>query len=1045
MKKTLDSTVKNLLRSGQLYFRMRTKLIGEFLKSPGERLELNSTYLLASAFRLKKGREFLALRFSDEDWDNLKKLGRVASGSVVEANMLRLAASYILANVSRIAELQNLDATASSMILEGKNASVETEILKLDKIERQSLFVFKLVAAVNFHSHDHVAKYFSRNPHSAWVRERFSYPLIFFTINRLDAASLGDVLLSIFPWLEKYSEERRVLRYLLRSDFEHGDSLSSKCYAALMSHPFDALRMITDHLEGKFSAGAALTVDERDALALLADVFPGSPVGALREVVSGRPLRWLAEGDALALDFELTSADRVFLKSFFDLSHHALLEHPTKLLSALGRMRWRRYPELADFEMVVSVTSQFAFLSVGRLLDAALMSLYMVTRRTKSDERRFLIRCVHLFDGFTPFLITSPRASSALTSGFLKLDSSISQIDGDTAAIVRSTDDRTWMKNFHWDVRSDEQRLRLNDYFSAVRREMRPSVNLRFLSGIDWRWVVEVMEALKIAPFRTSDAIYALFLRVIEERDAQPNYVRIALRPTTSGMTSVMDFVRYLVAEYGRDAFAIIRVALTPDMILKMQLESYYAAALAERLDALTKCVEEFGFDDDILTEEQFLTEQRTLTTALMLMNVHSAQFAVSWEEIRNTAVQNAKDIFTAFEAVNRTFDEIPLLSDALRQSPLTFANRQTVVYTLKNRLWPAAAIVERVIDAFLSHPSHGIESILAVRIRHDNLRYEFGLVVESVKSSRISGVHEPDKQFLVPLFDAAVTEAVNRWVDRYMHTAPTPERKAIFEFVPNDKQLGEFISEVGGDNTLESIVDKVIAWLQSRLRFHLEVAKELLEGELRDDIHRVVNDVEAGLLSNCQVSDDRIVKVRKALLTALDSRCDQLREWFESPINVNREDVAVEDIKLAVDGRFRSEIEGGKLKIDLQFVANTIGRVKADSVRLVFDIWSEIARNAMKYSGLPKARLRVSSFRTDEIGGLVFSSRRDDENELWVKSFEGEPKNATSSAIFKSGRSGLPKVAHLAASVAGNAVTVRVHRRKRGFHVFVPLEVLRT
>jgi len=74
---------------------------------------------------------------------------------------------------------------------------------------------------------------------------------------------------------------------------------------------------------------------------------------------------------------------------------------------------------------------------------------------------------------------------------------------------------------------------------------------------------------------------------------------------------------------------------------------------------------------------------------------------------------------------------------------------------------------------------------------------------------------------------------------------------------------------------------------------------------------------------------------------------------------------------------------------------------------------------------------------------GFVFSSLRasdcmqDEEEE-----FTGEPSVSTSSNIFRKGKSGLPKVAHLAASVAGAQVIVRVVKRRRGFHVFVPFVV---
>ena len=588
-----------------------------------------------------------------------------------------------------------------------------------------------------------------------------------------------------------------------------------------------------------------------------------------------------------------------------------------------------------------------------------------------------------------------------------------------------------------------KQRLQLADYFKRLRAAVRPSPNSRYLSGADWRWIDDVISALRIAPFRTPDGVYVLLLRAIEERERQPNYVRLALLTQTQTAASVSDFVAWIINEYGKDSLAIVRLILTAEMILKMNLEGYYAAALAERLDAMTRTVERFGFDAEMLTEEQFLSEQRTLSSALMIMNVHTAQFAVSWGSIKDAAMLAAKETFAAFEAVNRVFNELPLLSHGMRTSALTFANRQTVIYSLKNRDWPAAVIVGQVINAFLSHPSHGIESILAVRIRHDNLRYEFGLAIDGMIGSRIAGVSESDLRDLLPSFEAAVSGVISGWVDRYMHTSPGPERNALFDFVPTEAELREFVETDSASTQLGRLIDRVSEWLQARLSSHLASARRLLDEDLKPKLSAAIESTSDSLQAKNVVPyrAARIDKIGKTLRSVLDSRCDALREWFASPLSSQVHELSFMDIKLAVDGRFRSEIESGRLRIRMSSDVPVDLRVAADSVRLVFDVWSELARNAMKYSQLSTARLRV--WRTVRGGEwvFVFSSLRAPSGQIGEEDVNGEPTVSTSAEIFKSGRSGLPKVAHLAASVTRATATVHICKRRIGFHVFVPLE----
>ena len=1041
MKQTLNGGVKNLLRSRQPFFSLRHRLVSSILLAPDQTLEIASPFLIASLFPLDRAGDWKALAFSRTDFKTLDKLAGAKPGNV-ERNLLYLTGAYIASNIERVRELETVSQAASALVLQGKADEVDAKIKSLEAKDKQSLFVFRLVGAINAHTHSVVARHFGEERHSAWVRQRFVYPLIFHSINHPDAGALGETLRGVFPWLDSEKSEGRAVQYLLRHDYDHGDSLSFRCFIALMSHPFDALEMLTGHFENSISANRALREYERELLEALAELFPGSRIAFLAGIAARTAIEVSGSDEPIRFDFPIHPEGQRFFQAFFDLRHTQRETVGTKLLDALGRMRWSKYPARADFEAVVGVSGQYMFLAVGRLLDTALTSIFMVARRPAKEEVKGLIRAMQLLGGGRPFILTSPRGASLLEGSIVTWAAPVQSLE----RLVQSelpiaASDRVWIKAFHWNVREKVRKLQLAAYFREVRAAMRSYPNSRYLSGIDWDWLQEVIARLRIAPFRSVDGVYILLLRAVEERTRQPNDIKTALKPVTDASGSVSEFVKYLIGEYGRDAVSFIRQILTPEMILKMQLETYYAAALAERLNALSEVSKQFGFDAEMMTESQFLLEQQTLSTALTLMNVNAAQFAVSWDTIRSNAISLATDTYEAFAAVNTTFNKLPLIGDFYRSSSITFANRRTVGYSLQNKSWPVAAIIGQVIDAFLSHPSHGIESILAVRIRHDNLRYEFGIAIDAVRVSRISGVSEVERAEYTPTFEKSVNDVINDWVDKYMHTSPAAGRAPLFDFTPTEKEMRSFVGDLPEDASLDDIVEFVVGWLQSRLTKQLQIARDLLSGELKSSIDRCLAETGRQIVLNGGTVT-RVEKVERALRAGLDRRADELLEWFETPSEPQLTTLGFAEIKLAVDGRYRREREAGKLKINLTSVGDCTAPIAPDSVRLVFDIWCELAKNALKYSGKEPAALRIWPRTLGAQSGFVFSSLSAEPLDFSDLEFRGMPSVSTSAAIFTTGKSGLPKVAHLAAAVAQAPVSVLVSKRAGAFHVFVPFLV---
>jgi hypothetical protein len=717
------------------------------------------------------------------------------------------------------------------------------------------------------------------------------------------------------------------------------------------------------------------------------------------------------------------------------------LSTQTTLQNAIVRLRWHRYPERLSFEAVTTLARKYAFLAAGRLLEVMLTSIYMIARTDEATEITNLLRQIEFSECVTPSVFTAPRGAKLLDSPyaqFMSIDvgEAVKLVDG---SISMEAEDRTWIKAFHWKTRQYVDNLTLKEYLGAIRSEMPLFPNSRYLSGVDWAWLSKVIEATRIAPFRSSDGIYVLVLRATEERPRQQNDIRSALRPITSTMSSVAELVDYLDKEFGRYTLVFLRLVLTAEMILKMELENYYAAALAERLAALTGLSAKYGFDEELLTEQQFLLEQSAMSSALTLMNVNAAQFLVAWGTIRAQATEAAQDEFAAYEAVNKTFNEQPVLANFQRAAPVTFTNRARVSYVLKNRQWPAASIVFHVINTFLSHPSHGIESILAVRIRHDNLRYEFGLALETTKHSRIPGVSEVIQKDIVGVFEAVVTKTVEAWVDRYMHT-PSPARPdAIFNFIPTQDEMEVFLSRE--DYSLGDLVEQVEQWLKERLQTSLDTARRLLTSGLKADLSQALQQARSAT-ELAQYPPAAVRSVSAAMTTVVERRCDQLLEWFEMPPETAERDMTFAQMKLAVDGRFRFERERGKLVNRLLSSAQDQERIAPENVRLVFDIWCELVKNTLKYSHLPRAVLRVRGYRDGSEWGFWFKALRAPADDIGESMIDAEPSTSTTAAVFTSGKSGLFKVAHLAAAVAGSPLRIKVVKRRRWFLVKVPFQL---
>ena len=1021
-----------------------------FLKSaPSQIIEL-SPHLTRSLFFLDRYSFVEALPLGRKDWPIIDQLRRTTS-SPVEDNYFRLVVDYAANNLRRLENLRAADLNVSKFLISGETEKAIEEFNNIDTIDNQSVFAFKLFSSLNAHSHDRITEYFGGIMHSSWVRKRFLYPMVYYYINGPESAQFEQTLGQQFPG-DKSNSERAIVRLLLSPDTAQHETFAFKCYVALMCHPYDAVEIIADHFEAKIARKEKISAAHLSLLNELSALAPRSRLETIITFASSGDLKFSNCINTLPVctDLGLDTHHSKQLHECFSAKPCEFNASGTSFLSQILRMRSNRYPTIDDWTDITQTSRTYSFATIGRLFECIMAGLYMWERKDCASEMRILIRQYHFVGAITAFSLTSPRGYEALVGGLY------GELGGSKVASIEAAvnehfvkyatdDNRWWIKQFHWDQRSAEYNMQIVQWMSAVRDKIPLSYNYRYLSGIDWTFVDNIIDAFRIGPFiQNPNGIYVLLLRFLEQRQRGSSSLRLSLKPIALKHSTLLSFVEWLISQFGKHSIAFVRCFLTPDTILHMKLESNYTAALTERLTALERLVKNYGFDDDILTEDQIEQEHKAVTAALTLMSVAAHQFEVSWDTLKKDSTDNGEDFYKAYLAFRKTYNSVPLLTESRKKAPHIFSNRQVQNYDFANKHWPLVSVICSIIDTFLSHPSSGIEAILAVRIRHDNFRREFSIAIDGLKRTSLPGMAAHDKRRLLPEFEQPVYSVIQSWIDRYMHTGRMAPDTALFDFRPTQADMENFISAIGEDATFEQIADVVIQWLNRKLDDRLHTARRLLIDELKPALEETIDEVQHNLIVQHQASNNIAFRIAAAVQQTVSQKADALREWFRAPRLQRNASMSYEDLLLAVEGRFRFEVERGKLKVSTTKDRFFERSIAPENIRHVFDMCSEATLNAMKYSDREMAYVRITPFYEDDTFGLVFSSLRNGDAGK-PQCVEGHHYETMTERVFKSGNSGLEKMAHLAASVARKPVKIRIFRRRRGFHVMVPLGCMTT
>lgn len=1035
--------LRDSARGGRTYIASRHRFAQAILAHPNETLEPLNQFLTEKLFKIKKD-EWYVLGFDSKDWPSLDRLAQ-STVHQTDTNYESLVGDYIAANADRVNAMYRVEAQISSAVLKDDGDSVAGIFDSFDVADRQSMFAFRTFSAQRSHSNEILLEYFRKQMTTSWLRKRFIYPFVYYSINNTSDLYIDTFLSYILAGNIEHFSEKDTIRFLLCDEIAVRHSASFKYYIALLCHPFDACEIFLNHIELEFVQHGTIPAHSSELLEKLVKLIPQPHVKAIYQLVTRAPLAFNLHptGDNISQLFDLNGVTKEFLIRFTDITCDSELDNSalTRVFSALARMRSSKYPIPDDFTVLVTAAFKWRFTDAGRLLSALLSSIFMVSRREVDYEARMLTRLLNFLGAYSPFILTTPSGPWALERGILPppIGKSFSEIESLTEQNLKppnSYSSRLWIKAVHWILRKPEKQRHIANWLAIVRENIR--VSPAFLTGINWKWVSDIIQVMRLAPFRGRESgAYALLLMQIEQGNRDATALRIAIEPFAKDK-SFRDFVSWLIQEYKAEAVAFARFFLTPDNILMLRLAPNFTAALSQRIYALEACIREFNFGP-LVDEARFRQEAKVLTTTLLLTNINAGQFEVPWDIFRNDISEKEEDTYDAYLSFTGTANALPILGNARLATPHRFRNGKVVTYEFENSYWPIVILLLRIIDGFIQHPSFGIEVLLSTRFRHDTMHREYAAVLTRAKDTDIPTVPLAVQRPIIDEIGVELQATITDWLIRRMQTQRPGRPDALFDVTPSQEELRTLAVECLKLESLDAIIMRVCDWMQDRLKPQIADAHKSLVEELGPRLQQKIEETKERIISRNIYRPTDVTRTAALIVTVTASRTQDLTNWFRTGDATDRPSLTFEEMKLAVDGVFETQISRGLLRSHLKRGVEADTTFPPEKVRLCFDLISELYANAIKFGRAGKARVKIWPYAYDGFSGFVFSTPtlpKEDHTE----SIAGERYESLTDAIFREGNSGLPKIAALAASIARQRVNVTVRQTTNAFHVFVPI-----
>lgn len=965
----------------------------------------------------------------------LKKQGHL----IREANLFSLVTAYAKHNADGVRELERANDEVSSTLL----SDVPTTALGARTFSAnasRSLFAIKYSCAMQPTAADAIEGTLRRIfPKRSWVLAHLTYPLVYRFVAQPSPEGLEQFLAYLFP-LAQQATERVAILHLLHDDAIDRSNMAFQIYVMMMAHPYDACQLLLSHIERDMAQGE-LNGTRRDFLQFAADEL-GSRRAADLLAIATQPTSTSRNlsGDAIATRFDLSSSDADKISGI--LSADPSTSHTTEdsPIAVLCRMREALYPIKVDFTRVTAVQNNWSFTDGGRQIMAILRSLYMVDRTDPSIERTAFLRLLAAARHVSHYMIAGPSALSAarsLEAAGCTFDPHVDCIEGqadETILGLKGQDDRSWIHVLQWKLRKLQEQARIRSWVETIRAEAEYKTS--FLTGIDWSFAEEVIEANLLDDFVTFDGAYALLL-MESERPSDLTRLDTVLEILLEGLDA-HGAVDRLIEEYGETAPIFVRRFLTPANLRFNRMADDHLSALDERVKALEECLRRTGFGQ--LSEEAYRSETKTLTSELLLANLNTGKFEIPWATFRRDSRDRFEDLHEVYTSLMGALRDNKALSE-LAYSPAQFPNGRKEDYRVKAVDTPLFQIVMGLIADFFEHNAFGLEVILSGRFRHKNLQQELWAALPGSRRVRFHGIPTSVQDEIVSTYRPVLERTLDDWADARLQTKRKERPDGLFDLVPTQTDLDELLERARKIRSLDEIIEIVVEWLRERLREQVRNAGEIFVSEVSELLAAAFAEVRERGAYPAEATEDEKRQIHQAICEEAQRKLQDLKEWFGGVDAVGSESVNLYDLATATAYLLGSVSGTTQLKVR---VSTAAFRAKFDpgNLKIAFDMVREILFNALRHGRTEDVTVSIRKLHaSNESAVFVFSNRTCDavlkeERETYTeKAYEG-----VLAAIATEGNSGRRKIAASCSTIMEKETEVLAIRRTSFHHLVMEL-----
>lgn len=1047
-----EQYLRNSARGGAHYVEIRRRAALHLLQLSDVPVASFHPYLANKLFKVRP-EEWAALPLAEEDWGVLSRI-LSSKNPDIEAFYVGLVTNYVVANAERVSKLYSDSLRISSLVLQDNGPAISEILAGWDIADRQSLLAFRTLCAQAASSDETISAVVRSNMRTWWLRERFLYPLVYYYSSNTTDRYIDNFLTFVVDADKQPELELDIIKLLLKDEVATA-SLVVRMYLALMCHPYDACEMLVNYAESAYAKLGVIPPAVSAALCTIAEHVADRRIAYVATLHRGQPKVYIAAPSSKSLSdlLGLSEQDAAVLSDIANVAAPSPEKSGSTVpvFAALVRVRATKYPTLEDFNFLAVNANKWSFTAAGRFMAALITAYYLLPREDVTAERRHILRLEFFLGGPSPLSLSAPEGWTF--SRHVQVPDYQSETNGGLRALTQGDVDaetlhalqqesvqtnRAWINAVHWDLREAEEEMRIRRWLAIVRQHIRITSN--YLSGINWRWIDDVIRIFLLKPFAANpDGLYALLLRLVEERDDEGVEIRTAFEPLAAGL-DLEGVVELLIREFGEEAVAFVRYFLTPDNILLLGLAPNLTAAISGRIYGIEECLRRFRFGL-LMSEEQYRNEIRSLTTSLLLVNVRSGQFDVPWGIFKSQVSERHSDTYEAYASFRSVDPDKASSGRGKVVTPHQFGNGRLEKYSFEARSWPHIFLILEIVESFLEHPSFGIEAILSIRFRHDTLRREFVAKADGLRDAFILGASGDVKNEIVDFVGPPIYQLVQRWTDEAMQTKVSADDKAaLFDLIPSQSDMESLLELTSSTSSFEDFIEVVVAWMRERLDRQVAAARDEFTSTLLQQIIAETAVQKSVLLLQQGLRTTDINNVVSAFESSMSLLVQGIADWFRVQGVSDGQPLKFSEVEAAALGVFETHTFSNGLKVFPLRSSFAARCIPADRVKLCFDLLVEALQNGFKHKQGDTGTVRISGTRMHGMEGVMFSSPAENTLDTFVKDVPGEPFVSLSDALFREGNSGLSKMASLAASIAGCGLSIRVTRRRKSFHVQVPL-----